>query len=337
MLAFKIGDFLANFLLKVLPLRLSRRIKENTSDVEVFVLRTSKMTTKPRMTLIEGVFATILFDLALFGTSNPFINIIISLFTNIQNSWDKPFPSKTTAKHQIEEFCHRLNIQMEPWIWDKRMEDYHSLNDFFSRTYHTNHFPTIGEAKIVAPACCTMTRYRNNNDLKSILIKGCEYHVEDIGLPQENVKDYSQHDVFLGYLSPTDYHRVHSPISGKCISCSMECANRRSASVKFFAGKFNILNENKRLVIILESACESGDPLQIALIIVGGIGVDTILYDPTITGRFIKKGQELSQFQAGGSAIAMMSTKKLQLTRLYSDASMESRPVDVLVGESLAN
>jgi phosphatidylserine decarboxylase len=343
MLAFKVGDLLSSFLLKVLPNRLSNRIKENTSDVEVFVLRSSKMKTKPRMTLIEGVFATILFDLALFGTSNPLIKLIVALFTNLQNSWDEPFSSKHIARKQIQEFCDRLTIQSEPWIWEKNIEDYHSLNDFFSRTYQPKYFPSLGKANIVSPACCTLTRYRNNDELKSILIKGCEYRIQDIGLPMEDENAYSLNDIFLGYLSPTDYHRVHSPISGKCIHCSLEGADKRSASVKFFGGKFNIMNENKRLVIVLESTeitaedCRYEDPLRVTLVVVGGIGVDTIVYDPAIKGKFIKKGEELSLFQAGGSAIAILSTKSLQLEEKYANASTESKPVEVLVGESLAN
>ena len=341
MWAFRVGDFLARFLLKVLPNRISNRIKENTSDVEVFLLRSSKMKIKPRMTLIEGVFATILFDLALFGTSNPLIKLIITLFTNLQNSWDKPFSSPKMAIEQIKEFCDRLTIERDPWIWEKSIQDYHSLNDFFSRTYHSEYFPPLGKSKIVSPACCTLTRYRNNNELQSILIKGCEYRIQDIGLPIEDQNAYSLNDIFLGYLSPSNYHRVHSPISGKCIHCRLEGADKRSASVKFFGGRFNIMNENKRLVIVLESnevdAGSRQDPLRVALVVVGGIGVDTIVYNPDIKGKLIKKGEELSLFQAGGSAIAMFSTRALKLEEKYVNCSQGSRPVEVLVGEALGN
>jgi len=89
MWTFVVGELFAKTLLAILPRRWSDRIKENTQEMQVFVLRTGKMRSKQRMTLIEGVFATVLFDLALFGTSNIFIKAIISLFTNLQNSWDK--------------------------------------------------------------------------------------------------------------------------------------------------------------------------------------------------------------------------------------------------------
>ena len=83
----------------------------------------------------------------------------------------------------------------------------------------------------------------------------------------------------------------------------MEDAHSPSASVKFFGGKFNLLNENKRLVVVLEedpSHDDGEDPLRVALVIIGGVGVNTITYDEKMIGKAIVKGQELSAFRAGG-------------------------------------
>ena len=288
---------------------------------------------KPRMTLFEGVFATLLFDMALFGTNNPIINGIIYLFTTIQNSWDKPFKSEDEAQRSITEFCNRLDIQYKPWIWEKAATKYLSLNDFFSRTYNETHFPTIGVGQVVSPACCVLQIYNDDATMKSVLIKGCEYSIDRIGLPTEDIAAYKKHHIILGYLSPKDYHRVHSPIAGKCIYCKMEGEDRLSASVKFFGGKFNILNENKRLVIVIESK----EGLRVALVIVGGVGVNTITYDPSLVGKQIQKGQELSAFRAGGSAFAMFSSKPLHLIKDLKDVAERARGdnVEVQVGESL--
>ena len=332
MLAFAIGEFLAKSILLILPRRIADRVRENSGEMEVFVLRTSTYKTKPRMTLIEGVFATILFDLALFGTSNPIINAIIRLFTNIQNSWDNSFGSPDVAKTQITQFCEKLSIQQTPWIWEKDIEEYTCLNDFFARKYSPKHFPHVGNGNVVSPACCTLTRYNDDAQIKNILIKGCDYKIEDIGLPLNDVEKYRKNHVILGYLSPTDYHRVHSPIAGKVVHCRLEAADKRSASVKFFGGKFNIMNENKRLVVVIETGS-----IKVALVVIGGIGVDTIVYDPTMEGKEIGKGEEVSTFRAGGSAIAMFSTEPLDFTQAYNDASKDYTPVQVLIGESLTN
>ena len=90
------------------------------------------------------------------------------------------------------------------------------------------------------------------------------------------------------------------------------------------------MNENKRLVVVIESGS-----MKVALVVIGGIGVDTIVFDPTMEGKEIEKGEEISTFRAGGSAIAMFSTKPLDLSSAYADASKDFRAVEVLVGESL--
>ncbi len=101
-------------------------------------------------------------------------------------------------------------------------------------------------------------------------------------------------------------HWSHARAQGKCVHCKMEGNDSPSASVKFFGGKFNLLNRNKRLVVVLEEEGRSLDdeeeeePLRVALVIIGGVGVNTITYDERMVGKAIAKGEELSAFRAGG-------------------------------------
>lgn len=338
---FAIGDFLAQLILYILPSRISNRIRENTSPQTVLVLRDGSIkrandgnNNEPRMTLFEGVFATLLFDLALFGTSNPIINFIIRAFTTIQNSWDRPFQNETEAESKIFEFCTRLDIRRHPWMWHRPAGEYGSLNDFFSRTYAPEYFPRLGDGRVVSPACCKISTYDDDEGLRRLLIKGCEYDVSKIGLPDDEnnllLEAYRSNRVFVGYLGPKDYHRVHSPISGKCTHCRLEGADSNSASVKFFGGKFNLLNDNKRLVVVLEeesSTVGGGEsngnddvvvevqepPLRVALVIVGGVGVNTITYDKDMVGRSIGKGQEISTFRAGGRLVIFIECSHASL------------------------
>lgn len=343
---FAVSEFLAGALLWLLPRRLSSRIKENMADIEVTTLSTLQTKTIPRMTLFEAVGATILFDLALFGTKNWFIKSIIRLFTSIQNSWDTPFVDGDAARDAIHEFTQRLSIQQTPWIWEKRMEDYVSLNDFFSRTFAPEYFPRLGSASVVSPASCTLRRYRDNQGLKDLLIKGCNYQLENIGIP--NAIEYAKHTVMIGYLSPSDYHRVHAPMAGTIVHLSLQDELAQSASVKFFDCKFNLLNENKRLVVVIEDAGSSsmstttspkGNMIRrMALVIVGGVGVNTIIYDKeNLLHKPIEKGACIATFLAGGSAIALFSNQPLTLTPEFETVSADTKLVQVNIGESLAN
>jgi phosphatidylserine decarboxylase len=342
---FAISEFLSGVLLWLLPRRLSSRIKENMADVEVTTLSTMQIKTIPRMTLFEAVGATILFDLALFGTKNWFINSVIRLFTSIQNSWDTPFVDGDAARDAINEFTQRLSIQQKPWIWEKRIEEYVSLNDFFSRTFAPEYLPRLGSASVVSPASCTLRCYRDNQGLKELLIKGCNYQLEKIGIPYSN--DYANNAVLIGYLSPSDYHRVHAPMAGTIVHLSLQDELAQSASVKFFDSKFNLLNENKRLVAVIEdtatvstsTTCPKGVMTRrLALVIVGGVGVNTIVYDKeNLWNKAIEKGACIATFLAGGSAIAVFSNQPLTFTPEFETISAGTKLVQVNVGESLAN
>lgn len=354
-----VGDWIARFLLAfVFPSRICNRIRENVAPPPIYILASqtfvdSNANTNATMTLIEGVFTTIMFDLALFGTDNIVINTIIRYFTKFQNRWDRPFASPQVATLAITQFCRALHIQTNPWIWDRPIEEYSCLNDFFARKYSPDYCMEIGNAEIVSPACCNMRYYFNDDMLRSILVKGCEYSIDKIGLPSDHgcwagndssitvsKEKYGMNPIFLGYLSPTDYHRVHSPARGRCIHCCLEGPKSLSSSVKFFGGRFNILNENTRLIIVLETGERKEDmaKARIALIIIGGVGVNTIIYDRNqLMGRMLEKGEEVASFRAGGSAIAIYSTHPMKVTPDFQAGLNHSSHIKVMMGEPIAN
>ena len=354
LLAYNIGTKLAKLVLLVLPRHWCERIQRSHSDIKIYKYQTQQVISKPRMTLFEAVTSTILFDLALFGTNSWFINTFIRLFTKFQNSWDVPFRTPQQRETEILNFCSKLAIQTTPWIWSKPIEEYACLNDFFARKYQPKYYikddddDTVDKAsstiKVSSPACCIVTIYKNNDELRNILIKNCNYTIENIGLyPPHDIENYSNHQVMIGYLSPSHYHRVHVPISGKIIHLQLECPTAYSASVKFWNSTFNLLNCNKRLVVVIEqqqetTESEGGDgrardqsiPLRVALVIVGGVGVNTIVYNKNVLHQQVTRGEEIATFRAGGSAFAMFSNRELHYNpRLLQHALVE----DVIKGE----
>ena len=151
---------------------------------------------------------------------------------------------------------------------------------------------------------------------------------------------------------PAYLYDTYYILQGKIIHCQLEGVNELSASVKFFGGKFNLLNENKRLVVVIEEDEKSkndddddgddegeeddDDPLRVALVIIGGVGVNTITYDEHMLGTHIDIGDELSTFRAGGSAFALFTTKPLQYIEQLSSGGGGNSPVEALVGETIA-
>jgi phosphatidylserine decarboxylase len=345
-----LANWVANLVLWVIPSRWSDRIRANAKPAKIYQLSSGRFQPsddKPSMTLFEAVFATLLFDLALFGTDNWFINnVIIARFTKFQNNWDKTFASQhQDAQEQVFRFCDQLQISTTPWMWDRPAADYTSLNDFFTRKYHDDYCPApcilVSSSSsnnndksspppptLVSPASCKMSYYSNHAALKELCIKGCSYELSQVGIP--NYTDYQDFPIVLGYLSPRDYHRVHAPISGRVIHCHLEGANAHSASVKFWSGPFNLLGKNKRLVVVLEDDKNSTPPRRVALVIVGGIGVNTIVYDTDTmgVGKCIRQGQEVATFRAGGSSVVVFSNFQPQYKSIFVEQEQIQKKYD---------
>lgn len=355
MLLLCFAEWFVWLLMFVMPKRWADRIKSNAQPRDVLVFRTGLVHSKTRMTMVESAITTLLFDLALFGTNNRVINNMIRSFTKFQGQWNVPFASnahrpktdaertarRAQAAQNIYEFARALEIQVDPWVWDRAAGDYESYNDFFSRKYAAEGIFAwkVGSGNVVSPACCTATIYNNNCSLTRLLIKGCEYKIENVGIPREHGQEdvrhtYGRHKILVGYLSPKDYHRVHAPVSGRCVHLKIENEDHQSASVKFFGGRFNLLNANKRLVCVIE---QKNRPSQRAcLVVIGGVGVNTIRFSTNLLGKFISKGDELATFLAGGSAFALFSNFNLQYSdRFVAEATNTERSVELMVGESL--
>lgn len=112
-----------------------------------------------------------------------------------------------------------------------------------------------------------------------------------------------------------DYHRYHAPVSGTIVHFS-ECegpaakkyADTWSHSVKpmvLHNAHFNILNENRRRVLVIQTA--SG--MRVALLFVGAVQVDSITFDDRVrVGNTVTCGQDMGSFHFGGSTVVMFTS-----------------------------
>jgi phosphatidylserine decarboxylase len=222
-------------------------------------------------------------------------------------------------KPMIAWFAERYSINTDEA--EKPMEDYKSLNDFFTRRLKAGVRP-LAASYYVHPADSEITQFGliENNTL--IQAKNMTYKLSDFIGSNEKALKYESGFFIVYYLCPTDYHRVHSPVEGtvkeiKKFGFDLWPVNQESVSQ---IPELFIANE--RVVVSINSQLGPVEVVFVGATNVGQIGVFKA------ESEFVQKGEELGVFQMG-STVVMIYPKaaKIDLNDL--------KPKKVKVGQEL--
>jgi phosphatidylserine decarboxylase len=106
------------------------------------------------------------------------------------------------------------------------------------------------------------------------------------------------------YLSPRDYHRVHSPVDGTLVEAVWAAGERFSVAPKVLAGRAKVLSVNERCVMRIEAR---HGPLF--LVMVGALNVGRIRVVGVDCGgrlakpRALARADELARFEMGSTVV----------------------------------
>lgn len=220
------------------------------------------------------------------------------------NGWKCP---EAQALTRIAEFEH------DP---TDRFWGFHSWNDFFTRRFRAGARPVAApdDDRVVVSAC-ESTPYNIATGVKSrdsFWIKAQPYSLNDMLASAESAAVFDGGTVYQAYLSAFDYHRWHSPVSGRIIEARNVAGTYFSEADANGEDPFGPTNSQgyithvaARAVIVIEA-----DDLAIGRLAVVSVGMGEIsscLIDPRIQpGARIKKGDELGCFQYGGSTYCIV-------------------------------
>ena len=200
---------------------------------------------------------------------------------------------------------------------------YTSFNDFFTRALKPGARPISGE--FCSPADGEISQLGDISNAKLLQAKGINYSLAQL-LGFEGVEVYGNGSFITVYLSPKDYHRVHSPVTGTL------------KRARYIPGKLFSVNQvtteaiedlfaiNERLVMDFDTEHGAVSVVMVGALIVAGIQPvwrDTC-YEPRLQSEQtlnleITAGDELGRFLMGSTAI-VVSAKKLKFAHEAGDA-----------------
>lgn len=241
-----------------------------------------------------------------------------------------------TSKSQIKSFVDFYNIDMnlfEP----SDVNAYPSFQEFFIRKHAPGTRPVHASEDSTKAVCIADSRlvvYDSVPQARAIWVKGKHFTIANLIGSNEDQKRWNDAAVASFRLSPQDYHRFHSPVTGTVKWWKRIQGDYYGVDPICIRSDIDVLTCNARCVVAIETE-EFGEVLFVAIGAkeVGTVKIHDHLHTP---GAPIEKGAEIGFFEFGGSSIIVAFEKgRIEFDHDLVYHSNRSVEVDVEMGMSL--
>lgn len=233
-----------------------------------------------------------------------------------------PLP-KPIARRLVRWFAKTYQIDVD--AADREIHDYKSIGHFFTRDLREGLRPIEGD--IVSPVDGTLRSFGvvENGHLEQI--KGKNYTVASFLGDENSAKRFEGGAFFNLYLSPQDYHHVHSPVSGG-ITRSVHIPGKLwPVNDWSIANVDRLFSVNERVITYIESAVGL---VAVAMIGATNVGKISVVYDSFISNTResktvarnydppidISAGGRLGTFHMGSSVVMLFEPGRVDITRV---------------------
>lgn len=211
---------------------------------------------------------------------------------------DAPLPGPL-LKRVIEAWIAAYHVDTEAMA--DPVESYPTLNAFFTRRLRPGLRPIERSADLVpSPADAVLKAFGPIDATGAIPeVKGRTYAARDL------LGDPALADGFVGghyavlYLSPRDYHRVHSPLDGRLVAATTLAGASYPVNARGVRAVPGLFAKNRRVVFDLESERFG----RVALVMVGATNVGRITV--SAPDGPIARGDELGIFNLGSTVVML--------------------------------
>ncbi|ULT55751.1 phosphatidylserine decarboxylase [Neobacillus drentensis] len=233
----------------------------------------------------------------------------------------KKFARSPVSRFVVPSFARIYQLNLEEM--DKGLSDYPTLHDLFVRTLKKEARAIDQQAdSVVSPVDAVLEDVGNIKETSDIVVKGKTYSIgEMLGDPDTLVK-YLNGTYMVLYLSPSHYHRIHSPVNGT-VTKQWQLGSK-SYPVNKWGLKYGRQALSKNYRVITEVKTNGG---HVAIVKVGAMFVNSI--ETTHKGSELEKGGEMAYFSFGSTVVLLFEKGTFQM-----DETLHT-PQELKVGERL--
>lgn len=159
------------------------------------------------------------------------------------------------SKTKIKAFVDFFHINMDDFE-PSQIEDYPTFEDFFIRKHKAGSRPIHAEGDdsvSVVVADSRLVVYESVAASKQIWIKGNDFSIATLTMDIELGNAFADGAVASFRLSPQDYHRYHSPVSGRIMSYRSIPGDYYQVDPIALRSDVDVLSRNKRAYVEIES------------------------------------------------------------------------------------
>ncbi len=206
---------------------------------------------------------------------------------------------------------------------ERAIHEYPTLHDFFIRTLKKEARKVDkSENTVISPVDAVIEDVGPINQTSEMVVKGKTYSVEEMLGSAESANKYLQGTYMVLYLSPSHYHRIHSPVEGTIVK--QWTLGSKSYPVNKMGLKYGVRTLAKNFRMITEANTLFG---HVAIVKVGAMFVNSI--EKTHNGTKLEKGMEMAYFSFGSTVVLLFEKGTFQL-----DPSIQT-PKDIRIGEKI--
>lgn len=203
------------------------------------------------------------------------------------------------SKPLIPHFAKIYGIHIEDA--EKRLDEYPSLNAFFTRRLKPNLRAIDGDvSSVISPVDGVITGLGTIEKGQILNVKGQDYTVDELLNDSPRKVNYRDGFYFVLYLSPSDYHRIHAPIGGKIVETEHILGKVYPVHEFALREMRRVLSRNERLITYIQHAAG-----EVAVVKVGAMNVSSIRYVEPLPDQ-IAKGDELAFFEFGSTVVLLL-------------------------------
>lgn len=228
------------------------------------------------------------------------------------------------ARRLVHWFARTYQIDID--ASEHPIHHYPSIGHFFTRDLREGLRPI--ESDFVSPVDGVLRNYGPVHDGKLEQIKGKTYTLARFLGDEAHAARYENGAYFNLYLSPQDYHHVHSPVGGSIVRSIHIPGKLWPVNDWSLANIDELFSINERVVTYVE--CSLG---LVAVVMIGAtnVGKISVVYDSFISnagdtkrsvarsyspGIPITPGARLGTFHMGSSVVVLLEPGKIDLAKV---------------------